>query len=399
MIPIDVKSLVELVRAGTGGDATSRALLILLKNSSDSSHIVEALADIDPQLIGERDLRIGAAELLEKADAYEASKVWRAITEIHQTDDQPSTNIVSLRPGSAPAAEATHYGQVVTFDEVGGLDKVKRQIHRKIIRPFENPGMVAKFKRKAGGGVLLYGPPGCGKTMIARAVANEVKAEFTEVRAAEVLDRYIGVAEGRIAEIFEHARANRPHVLFFDEVEALAQRRQFDSGYKVNTVVSVLLTEMDSDRNEGILMLGATNLPWSLDSAFRRPGRFDRTLFVPPPDKVAREFILKRLLEGRPVSDLLDMENLVMRTGGFSGADLESLVETSVDYALDSSLSPENITLITNEHFEDAFDEVKSTTREWLSEARNFGEYANQSGMYDDLRDFLKKHARQIGEA
>jgi SpoVK/Ycf46/Vps4 family AAA+-type ATPase len=385
---------VELVRAGTGGDATFRALLILLKNSSDSSHIVEALADIDPQLIGERDLRIGAAELLEKADAYEASKVWRATTEIHQTDEQPSTNIVSLRPGSAPAAEATHYGQVVTFDEVGGLDKVKRQIHRKIIRPFENPGMVAKFKRKAGGGVLLYGPPGCGKTMIARAVANEVKAEFTEVRAAEVLDRYIGVAEGRIAEIFEHARANRPHVLFFDEVEALAQRRQFDSGYKVNTVVSVLLTEMDSDRNEGILMLGATNLPWSLDSAFRRPGRFDRTLFVPPPDKVAREFILKRLLEGRPVSDLLDMENLVKRTGGFSGADLESLVETSVDYALDSSLSPENITLITNEHFEDAFDEVKSTTREWLSEARNFGEYANQSGMYDDLRDFLKKHAR-----
>jgi SpoVK/Ycf46/Vps4 family AAA+-type ATPase len=394
MIPIDVKSLVELVRAGTGGDATFRALLILLKNSSDSSHIVEALADIDPQLIGERDLRIGAAELLEKADAYEASKVWRATTEIHQTDEQPSTNIVSLRPGSAPAAEATHYGQVVTFDEVGGLDKVKRQIHRKIIRPFENPGMVAKFKRKAGGGVLLYGPPGCGKTMIARAVANEVKAEFTEVRAAEVLDRYIGVAEGRIAEIFEYARANRPHVLFFDEVEALAQRRQFDSGYKVNTVVSVLLTEMDSDRNEGILMLGATNLPWSLDSAFRRPGRFDRTLFVPPPDKVAREFILKRLLEGRPVSDLLDMENLVKRTGGFSGADLESLVETSVDYALDSSLSPENITLITNEHFEDAFDEVKSTTREWLSEARNFGEYANQSGMYDDLRDFLKKHAR-----
>ena len=394
MIPIDVKSLVELVRAGTGGDATFRASLILLKNSSDSSHIVEALADIDPQLIGERDLRIGAAELLEKADAYEASKVWRATTEIHQTDEQPSTNIVSLRPGSAPAAEATHYGQVVTFDEVGGLDKVKRQIHRKIIRPFENPGMVAKFKRKAGGGVLLYGRPGCGKTMIARAVANEVKAEFTEVRAAEVLDRYIGVAEGRIAEIFEHARANRPHVLFFDEVEALAQRRQFDSGYKVNTVVSVLLTEMDSDRNEGILMLGATNLPWSLDSAFRRPGRFDRTLFVPPPDKVAREFILKRLLEGRHVSDLLDMENLVVRTGGFSGADLESLVETSVDYALDSSLSPENITLITNEHFEDAFDEVKSTTREWLSEARNFGEYANQSGMYDDLRDFLKKHAR-----
>ncbi len=394
MLPIEVQSLIDLVRAGTGGDATFAALLILLENSSDSSQITGALQQIEPARIEDAKLRLKASDLLAKADAYEASTAWRGASEQAETTNSNETNIVSLHPGSAPMAEATQYGQVVTFDDVGGLEKVKRQIHRKIIRPFENPGMVAKFKRKAGGGVLLYGPPGCGKTMIARAVANQVKAEFTEVRAAEILDRYIGVAEGRIAEMFEYARANRPHVLFFDEVEALAQRRQFDSGYKVNTVVSVLLTEMDSDRNEGILMLGATNLPWSLDTAFRRPGRFDRTLFVPPPDKIARAFILKRLLEGRPVSHLLDLEELVNKTGGFSGADLESLVETAVDYALDSSLSPENITLITNDHFSDAFEEVRSTTREWLAEARNFGEYANQSGMYDDLRDFLKKHAR-----
>ena len=396
MMPTEIQNLVDLVRAGTGGDATFKALLILLQNSSESSHIDRALAQIDPNGIAEDDLRRDAAELLARADAADLASLWNATlqTSTERNPLDPNSNIVSLHPGSAPAAETTHYGQIVTFDDVGGLDKVIRQIHRKIIRPFENPGMVAKFKRKAGGGVLLYGPPGCGKTMIARAVANQVNAQFTEVRAAEILDRYIGVAEGRIADMFTFARANRPHVLFFDEVEALAQRRQFDSDYKVNTVVSVLLTEMDSDRNEGILMLGATNLPWSLDSAFRRPGRFDRTLFVPPPDKIARAFIIRRLLDGRPVSDMLDLDALVQRTTGFSGADLESLVETAVDYALDSSLSPENLTLITNEHFEDAFDEVKSSTREWLSEARNFGEYANQSGMYDDLRDFLKKHAR-----
>lgn len=393
MLPIEVKTLVDLVQAGTGGDGTFRALLLLLQNSSDSGHIVQALQGIDPQQVEDADLRADAVRLLSDADAFELSQRWRGAM---QASDAPQheTNIVSLRPGTAPAAEATQFGQVISFDDIGGLEKVKQQIRRKIIRPFENPGLVEKFKRKAGGGVLLYGPPGCGKTMMARAVATEVKAEFTEVRASEVLDRYIGVAEGRIAEVFEHARANRPHVLFFDEVEALAQRRQFDSSNNVNTVVSVLLTEMDSNKNEGILMLGATNLPWSLDTAFRRPGRFDRTLFVPPPDKIARGFILKRLLEGRPVSEMLKLESIVQKTNGFSGADLESLVETAVDYALDSSLNPENITLITNEHFEDAFDEVRSTTREWLSEARNFGEYANQSGMYDDLRDFLKKHAK-----
>lgn len=394
MLPTEIQNLVDLVRSGTGGDATFKALLILLQNGSESSHIDRALAQVDPTGIADGDLRRDAAELLARADAANLATQWTATLEGDAERDARDSNIVSLHPGSAPAAESTHYGQIVSFDDVGGLDKVKRQIHRKIIRPFENPGMVAKFKRKAGGGVLLYGPPGCGKTMIARAVANQVKAQFTEVRAAEILDRYIGVAEGRIADMFAFARANRPHVLFFDEVEALAQRRQFDSDYKVNTVVSVLLTEMDSDRNEGILMLGATNLPWSLDSAFRRPGRFDRTLFVPPPDKIARAFIIRRLLDGRPVSNMLDIDHLVQRTTGFSGADLESLVETAVDYALDSSLSPENLTLITNEHFEDAFDEVKSSTREWLSEAKNFGDYANQSGMYDDLRDFLKKHAR-----
>jgi len=164
----------------------------------------------------------------------------------------------------------------------------------------------------------------------------------------------------------------------------------------VNTTVSTLLTEMDSfdGRNEGILFLGATNIPWSLDSAFRRPGRFDRMLFVPPPDKVAREFILKQLLADRPVSDALDITGIVGHTSGFSGADLAALVETAVDYAIDTSLSPDNYSLLTNEHFAEAFTEVRATTGEWLAEAKNFSSYANQSGIYDDLKEFLKKHAR-----
>ena len=392
MLPPEVKAMVDLVQTSPGAPGPFGALLTLLEASSDSGVIIEALSAVSPGLAPDAEARTRAAALLDKTEAFALAQTWRA----HEVAEADTGNVVSLRPGEDTRPAERVYGQVVSFDDIGGLEKVKNQVRRKIIRPFENPGLFAKYKRKAGGGVLLYGPPGCGKTMIARAVAHECKATFTEVRAAEILDRWVGVAEERIADVFERARADRPAVLFFDEIEALAQRRQFDSRQNVNTVVSTLLTEMDSfdGRNEGILFLGATNIPWSLDSAFRRPGRFDRMLFVPPPDKIAREFILKQLLMDRPVSDTLNIQAIVDHTSGFSGADLSALVETAVDYAIDTSLSPDNYSLLTNDHFAEAFDEVRATTGEWLAEAKNFSAYANQSGIYDDLKDFLKKHAR-----
>ena len=392
MLPPEVKAMVDLVNDAPMSPGPFGALMTLLEASSDSGVIVEALTVTSPKLAPDADARERAAALLDKTEAFAIAQKWRAAEE--NTAD--ASNVVSLHPTNDTRPAERVYGQVVSFDDIGGLEKVKNQVRRKIIRPFENPGLFAKYKRKAGGGVLLYGPPGCGKTMIARAVAHECNATFTEIRAAEILDRYIGVAEERIAEVFDRARADRPAVLFFDEIEALAQRRQFDTRQHVNTTVSTLLTEMDSfdGRNEGILFLGATNIPWSLDSAFRRPGRFDRMLFVPPPDKVAREFILKQLLVDRPVSDTLDLEGIVRNTSGYSGADLAALVETAIDYAIDTSLSPDNYSLLNNEHIAEAFTEVRASTGEWLAEAKNFSSYANQSGIYDDLKEFLKKHAR-----
>ncbi|WP_299477383.1 ATP-binding protein [uncultured Roseibium sp.] len=387
-IPEDIQSLIDLVAQNGSNDGAMRAVLVLLEQAPDSSVIVDGLGQIEPGLVSNAELRARAATLLRKADALELAEGWHKVPAPKLSD-----NVIPMDRSSVPVSDPS---VSITFDDIGGLENVKKQVRRKIINPFQNKkALFDRFKRKAGGGVLMYGPPGCGKTMLARALAFECKATFQNVRAADVLDQYVGNAEKRIAQIFQEARASRPVVLFFDEIEALAQKRQFESSARVNTTVSALLTEMDGfSDNEGVLFLGATNVPWSIDSAFRRPGRFDRTLFVPPPDRVARKFILDGLLKDRPVSESLDIERIIESCTGFSGADLSALVDTAVDIAIEESPSVEALVPLSTAHFQEASQEVKSSVGEWLGQARNFAEYANSSGMYDDLSVFLKKYAR-----
>lgn len=382
------QDLVDLVVAGHAREASFRALLVLLKDAPDSSVIRDALAQTDPTVIETDMLRSEAAELLNLAGEEAQADNWRP-------KPQKADNVIPIQNSDGPLRIIESSG--ITFDDIGGLEEVKKQVRRRIINPFTGKReLFRKFKRKAGGGVLMYGPPGCGKTMLAKALAAECNANFYNVRAADVLDKYVGVAEKTIRNIFATARTRRPVVLFFDEVEALAQRRQMDTTAKINTTVSALLTEMDgfAEDNDGILFLGATNVPWSLDSAFRRPGRFDRSIFVPPPDKVARAFILKRLLQGRPVASDLDVTQIVDKTSGFSGADLSALVDTAIDIAIEESVSETNLEPLNNIYFKEALREVKSSVGEWLGQARGFADYANADGMYDDLAAFLKKYAR-----
>ncbi|MGH1403930.1 MAG: ATP-binding protein [Alphaproteobacteria bacterium] len=398
MLPTEIKTIVDVLKKDPGNDGMFMALLALLGNAPDSTVVVEALTIIEPHDNFSDESREKAFKLLENAEDKTLAAKWGLISV--NVDAGQGDNVVSLRSGDTDADSdlrlqtQDRLGPQITFDDIGGLENVKSQIRRKIIKPFNNPGLFKKFKRRAGGGVLMYGPPGCGKTMIARALANECNAQFIEVRAADIWEQWQGVSEKRIAEYFAKARANAPAVLFFDEVEALAMRRRGDEMRGVTTVVSTFLNEMNGfgDENEGLLFLGATNVPWSIDSAFRRPGRFDRTIFVAPPDRVARGFILKLLLQERPVADDLDTKFIVEKTSGFSGADLEALVEAAVDYAIDDSDHEDNIASLTNEHFKEAFQEVHSSTGEWLGLAKNYSEYAARDGMYDDLKEFLKKH-------
>jgi transitional endoplasmic reticulum ATPase len=293
----------------------------------------------------------------------------------------------------------------VTFADVGGLDDLKQQIHRRIVLPFQKPSLFQRFKKRVGGGILLYGAPGCGKTLLARATAGECKAAFYNVAIADILDMYIGESERKLHAIFERARQSAPAVLFFDELEALGGKRQFTREATSAKLVSQFLSEMDgfAQNNSGVLILGATNVPWAIDPAFRRPGRFDRVLFVPPPDRPAREAILGLLLRDRPLAApadddpaaALDLAALSRRTSGFSGADLQELVETAADEAIAASLDRGEETPISAAHLRSALGQVKPTTLEWLTTARNYARYANEAGQYDEVLAFLDKHGRR----
>ena len=179
----------------------------------------------------------------------------------------------------------------LTLNDVGGMTEAKRAIELQFFGPLRHPELRQAFGKPLGGGLLMYGPPGCGKSFIARAIAGEMGAAFLNVTVADVLDMYVGVSESNMHELFLMARRRAPIVLFFDELDAIGMRRHADRGSQAtrNTTVQLLaeLDGVDSD-NEGVYVLAATNRPWDLDTALRRPGRFDRSVLVLPPDEEAR---------------------------------------------------------------------------------------------------------------
>jgi len=207
---------------------------------------------------------------------------------------------------------------------------------------------------------------------------------------------YIGESERKLHTLFEKARQTTPAVLFFDELEALAAKRQYSREGTSAKLVSQFLTEMDgfAQANGGVLILGATNVPWAIDPAFRRPGRFDRVLFVPPPDAPAREEILRLLLKDRPQEAELELGFLVKHTQGFSGADLGNIVDTASDAAIERSLTLGAESPISTADLKQALQEVKPTALEWLTTARNYARYANEAGQYDEVLAFLQQHGK-----
>lgn len=280
----------------------------------------------------------------------------------------------------------------IDFKNVGGMEEIKEQIRMKIIHPLNNPEIYKAYGKQVGGGILLYGPPGCGKTHIARATAGEIRASFLSVGINDVLDMWLGNSEKNLHSIFENARRNTPAVLFFDEVDALAASRADLKTSSGKQVINQFLAELDGveTSNEGILVLAATNAPWHLDSAFRRPGRFDRIIFVPPPDKNARAHILRIMTTGKPIKDI-DYDHLAKKTDKFSGADLKNVIDVAIEEKLESALKSGVPEPLTTKDLDKAIKKVSSSTTEWFSTARNYAMYANQGGAYDEILKYFKK--------
>jgi AAA+ superfamily predicted ATPase len=306
-------------------------------------------------------------------------------------DEVIDGRVRATREGDDPGVGAEVERPKVTFADVGGMDPLKEEIRLKIILPLTHPDLYKAYGKVAGGGILMYGPPGCGKTHMARATAGEVKAAFLAVGLHDVLDMWIGNSEKNLHGLFEQARRNRPCVLFFDEVDALAASRTDLRHSGGRMVINQFLNELDgvNTSNEGVLILAATNAPWHLDSAFRRPGRFDRVLFVPPPDGPARAAILRLLCAGKPQKDL-DFEAIARKADQFSGADLKGLVDLAIEAKLRDAAKTGIPGPLTTKDLLTATSQVRPTTREWFATAKNYALYANQGGVYDDVVKYLK---------
>ena len=281
----------------------------------------------------------------------------------------------------------------ITLDDVGGMDQVKQRLRGAFLEPMRNPELRKLYGKSLRGGMLLYGPPGCGKTFLGRAIAGELGAKFVNVGLADVLDMYIGRSERNIQDIFRLARANAPVVVFIDEADALAQKRTSHHNASMRTTINQLLTELDGveESNEGLFVIGATNQPWDIDPALRRPGRLDRTLLVVPPDEKARVAIFGYHLRARPVEGI-DLGELARRTADFSGADIEHVCETASEKALMSSVASGTPRMIQMADLVASIAEIRPSTRAWFESARNVVQFANQDGTYDELRAYMKKH-------
>ncbi len=304
--------------------------------------------------------------------------------------DADAADSASAGIDEAEAYDAERAG--LTLADVAGMTEVKQRLEAAFLAPMRNPDLRRLYGKSLRGGLLLYGPPGCGKTFIARAVAGELGASFIAVSFADIIDMFVGQSERNIHELFEVARRNAPCVLFLDEVDAIGQKRSQLRHTPLRSAVNQLLLELDdvSGNNEGVFLLAATNHPWDVDSALRRPGRFDRTLLVLPPDAAAREGVFRYHLKDRPVAGI-DLTKLARQTDGYSGADIAHICETAAERALMDSVRRGEPRMIATPDLEAAIAEVKPSLGAWFDVARNVALFANEGGTYDDLATYLRK--------
>ena len=295
-------------------------------------------------------------------------------------------------PAPEPARPAPR--TATRMSDVAGMDGVKAAIEMSFIGPLRNPELARAYGTGAGGGLLLYGPPGCGKTFLASAIAGELGARFYPVGVPDIVDMVSGTTEAALQDLFTTARDTAPAVIFFDEIDAIGQKRSQLRGANVlRQLVTRLLTELENPSNDGVFVIGATNHPWDLDPALRRPGRFDRMLFVSPPDEPARAALIRAHLAGRPIEGI-DLDAMVATTAGFSGADVALLCRAAAQRAMADAVAAGEPRCITMDDVRKVLKTLSPSTGPWFSMARNVVEFSNSDGAFDELAAYLQKRRR-----
>ncbi len=247
-----------------------------------------------------------------------------------------------------------------SFADVAGLEDVKQELLMRLVYPYDYVDLFRAYGKKAGGGVLLYGPPGCGKSLVCRALAGETKAAFYSLRLHQILEMYIGCSEKNLHGLFQLARENAPSVIFIDELDALACHRGESRNHPAHALVNQLLIELDGHdgSNEGVLIIAATSAIGNVDPAFLRPGRFDRRIFVPLPGPEDRAQILQMQARNRPVGPL-DFNSLAVLLENYTGADIAQVFEVAADDALRIAMRKKEIVPITMDFLRFAIQRVQ----------------------------------------
>lgn len=381
-------------------------LLLQNERAAEALQHCQAVLDAQPDSLSALRSAARAAEAL--GDGDKAARFRRLASALSREDagkappsasEPPSdasadrSKVVPLRVVEGGLSEGAWTAETTALKlaDVAGMEQVKRRLNLAFLAPLRNPEMMKMYGKTLRGGLMLYGPPGCGKTFIARATAGEMGARFVSVGLADVLDMYLGQSERNLHEIFETARRNAPCVLFFDEIDALGRKRSQMRHSAGREAVNQLLAELDSvgNDNRGVFVLAATNHPWDVDTALRRPGRLDRTLLVLPPDALAREAILRYHVSGKP-TEALDLAWVAGKTEGYSGADLAHLCETAAELAMEDSMATGKPRPLCQTDFKKGLKDVRPSTRPWFETARNYAMFANEGGVYDELLDYLR---------
>jgi SpoVK/Ycf46/Vps4 family AAA+-type ATPase len=363
---------------------------VLLSNGDNQDAVAEAAAVLARDGGNAEARRIMSAALQPPTEAPAFD--WDA------AEQQVDSAHVQVTLGDAPVSGADAvetWSSLITLRDVGGMQSVKDRLEAAFIAPLRNPELRAMYGTSLRGGLLMYGPPGCGKTFLARAVAGELDASFMSLALHDILDPMLGMSERTLHEGFEQARASAPCVLFLDEVDALGQRRSQTRNSGMHGVVVQLLEELDgmSAANDGVFVLAATNQPWDIDPALRRPGRLDRTLLVLPPDLDARRSIFELHLRDRP-TDPIDFDELARSTAGYTGADIAHICSSSAETALLASVKSGTARRITTADVLASVKQVKSSATAWLDSVRNLVLFGEDDGTFGELRDYLRKNKR-----